>query len=144
MLPRLAYLTLCRSVQLLALLTRRDAAKDLELLVLRHQLTVLRRQVPRPKLEPADRALLAAISRVLLCFLVTPQTLLRWHRRLIAAAWTYPHRGPGRPPLNQEVRHLIIRLARENPHWGYQRIKGELQRVGVRVSATTIRTIMRP
>jgi len=140
---------LCRSVQLLALLARRDAAKDLELLVLRHQLTVLRRQVPRPKLEPADRALLAAISRVLprsrwLCFLVTPQTLLRWHRRLIAAAWTYPHRGPGRPPLNQEVRHLIIRLARENPHWGYQRIKGELQRVGVRVSATTIRTIMRP
>ena len=149
MLPRLAYLTLCRSVQLLALLTRRDAAKDLELLVLRHQLTVLRRQVPRPKLEPADQALLAAISRVLprsrwLCFLVTPQTLLRWHRRLIAGAWTYPHRGPGRPPLNQEVRHLIIRLARENPHWGYQRIKGELQRVGVRVSATTIRTIMRP
>jgi putative transposase len=130
MLPRLAYLTLCRSVQLLALLARRDAAKDLELLVLRHQLTVLRRQVPRPKLEPADQALLAAISRVLprsrwLCFLVTPQTLLRWHRRLIAAAWIYPHRGPGRPPLNQEVRHLIIRLARENPHWGYQRVRRE-------------------
>ena len=91
MLPRLAYLTLCRSIQLLALLARGDAAKDLEILVLRHQLTVLRRQVQRPRLEPTDRALLAAISRVLprsrwSCFLVTPQTLLRWHRRLVADA----------------------------------------------------------
>jgi len=86
-LPRLAYLTLCRSIQLLALLARGDAAKDLEILVLRHQLTVLQRQTSRPKLEPADRALLAAISRVLprdrwSCFFVTPETLLRWHRRL--------------------------------------------------------------
>ena len=84
MLPRLAYLTLCRSIQLLVLLARGDAAKDLEILVLRHQLTVLRRQVLRPKLEPTDRALLAAISRVLprsrwSCFFVTPETLLRWH-----------------------------------------------------------------
>ena len=91
MLSRLAYLTLCRSIQLLALLAHGDAAKDLELLVLRHQLSVLRRQVPRPRLEPADRALLAAISRVLprerwSCFLVKPETLLRWHRRLVAAA----------------------------------------------------------
>ena len=81
MLPRLAYLTLCRSIQLLALLARGDAAKDLEILVLRHQLTVLRRQVQRPRLEPTDRALLAAISRVLprshwSCFLVTPQNLV--------------------------------------------------------------------
>ena len=101
MLPKLAYLTLCRSMQLLALLARSDAAKDLEILVLRHQLAVLRRQAPRPKLEPADRALLASISRVLprtrwSCFLVTPQTLLRWHRRLVAGAWTYPHRQTGR------------------------------------------------
>jgi hypothetical protein len=93
-LPRLAYLTLCRSVQLLALLARSDAAKDLEILVLRQQLTVLRRQLPRPRLEPADRALLAAVSRVLprdrwSCFLVTPDTLRRWHRRLVAGAWTY-------------------------------------------------------
>ena len=91
MLPRLAYLTLCRSIQMLALLARGDTAKDLEILVLRHQLTVLRRQAQRPRLEPADRALLAAISRVLprscwSCFLVTPQTLLRWHRRLVADA----------------------------------------------------------
>jgi hypothetical protein len=123
-LPRLAYLTLCRSVQLLVLLACGDAAKDLEILVLRHQLTVLRRQISRPELEPADRALLAAISRLLprarwSCFLVTPQTLLRWHRRLVAGVWTYPHRGPGRPPLDEDVRQLIVRLATENPRWGY-------------------------
>jgi len=136
-LPKLAYLTLCRSVQLLALLARGDAAKDLEILVLRQQLAVLRRQVPRPKLEPADRALLAAISRALprsrwSCFLVTPETLLRWHRRLIAGAWTYPRRGPGRPPLDQDVQELIVRLAKENPRWGYQRIKGQLLRLASR------------
>jgi putative transposase len=122
-LPKLVYLTLCRSIQLLALLARGDAAKDLELIVLRHQLSVLRRQRPRPKLEPADRALLTAISRVLprsrwSCFLVTPQTLLRWHRRLVASAWTYPRRGPGRPPLHDEIQQLIVRLACENPCWG--------------------------
>jgi putative transposase len=94
--PRLAYLTLYRAIQLLALLVRGDAAKDLEILVLRDQLSVLRRQVSRPTLEPADRALLAAISRALprsrwSCFFVTPETLLRWHRRLVAGAWTYPH-----------------------------------------------------
>ena len=140
--------TLCRSIQLLAQLTRGDAAKDLEILVLRHQLAVLRRQAPRPKLEPADQALLAAVSRVLprsrwSCFFLGPETLLRWHRRLVAGAWTYPRRGPGRPLLDEEVQQLIVRLARENPRWGYQRIKGELQRLGVQVSATTIRTIMR-
>jgi putative transposase len=147
MLPRLAYLTLCRSSQLLTLLGRGDASKDLEILVLRHQLGVLRRQVPRPRLEPADRALLAAVSRVLprvswSCFFVKPDTLLRWHRRLVAGAWTYP-RGPGRPPLDQEVQQLIVRLARENPRWGYQRIHGELPRLGCRVSASSIRRVLR-
>jgi putative transposase len=147
-LPRLAYLTLCRSIQLLVQLARGDAAKDLEILVLRHQLTVLRRQTARPRLEPADRALLAAISRVLprsrwSCFFVRPETLLRWHRRLVAGAWTYPHRQTGRPALDEDVRQLIIRLARENPRWGYQRIKGELQHLGVSVSATTIRMTLR-
>jgi putative transposase len=137
MLSKLAYLTLCRSIQLLALAARGDAVKDLEILVLRHQLTVLYRQVPRPKLQPADRALLAAVSRVLprprwSCFFVQPETLLRWHRRLVAGAWTYPHRQTGRPPLDQEVQRLIVRLARENPCWGHQRIKGELHRLGVR------------
>jgi putative transposase len=148
MLSKLAYLTLCRSIQALVLLARGDAAKDLEVLVLRHQLAVLRRQVPRPKLELADRALLAAVSRVLprarwSCFLVKPETLLRWHRRLVAGAWTYPRRQSGRPPLEQETQQLIVRLARENPTWGYQRIKGELLRLGVRVSATAIRTTLR-
>jgi transposase len=147
-LKKLVYLILCRSIQLLALLARSDATKDLELLVLRHQLAVLRRQVPRPKLEPADRALLAAISRVLprarwSCFFVQPGTLLRWHRRLVAGAWTYPHHGSGRPPLDGGVQQLIVRLARENPRWGYQRIKGELLHLGLQVSATAIRTTLR-
>jgi hypothetical protein len=113
---------LCRSIQLLVLLTRGDAAKDLDLLVLRHQLIVLRRQLPRPRLEPADRALLAAICPVLpkarwSCFFVTPETLLGWHRRLVTGAWTYPHHQTGRPPLDQQIQQLIVRPARENPRW---------------------------
>jgi putative transposase len=148
MLPRLAYLTLCRSIQLLAQPARGDAAKDLEILVLRHQLAVLRRQTPRPKLEPADRVLLAAVSRVLprthwSSFLVRPETLLRWHRQLVKGVWTYPRRGPGRPPLDPEVQQLIVRLAKENPRWGYQRVQGELLRLGVRVSASAIRCTLR-
>ncbi|HZA83382.1 MAG TPA: integrase core domain-containing protein [Actinomycetes bacterium] len=116
--------------------------------MLRHQLAVLRRQIPRPKLETADRALLAAVSRALprthwSCYFVKPETLMHWHRRFVARAWTYPHRRPGRPPLDGNVQQLIIRLARENPRWGYQRIKGELQPLGVRVSATAIRTTLR-
>jgi hypothetical protein len=147
-LSKLAYLSLCRSIQLLVLLAQGDTAKDLEILVLRHQLNVLRRQVPRPRLEPADRALLAALSRALprsrwSCFFVKSETLLRWHRRLVAGAWTYPHRATGRPPLDQELQQLILRLARENPRWGYQRIQGELLRLGMRVSATAIRTTLR-
>jgi putative transposase len=119
-LPRLAYLTLCRSIQLLAMVARGHAAKELEILVLRHQLTVLRRQTARPRLEPADRALLAAISRALprsrwSGFLVRPETLLGWHRHLVAGAWTYPHYQTGRPALDEDVRALIVRLARENP-----------------------------
>jgi transposase InsO family protein len=146
-LSKLAYLTLCRSIQLLALLARGDAAKGIEILVLRHQLAALRRQSTRPKLGPGGRALLAAVSRVLprscwSCFFVTPETLLRWHRRLVAGAWTYPHRHIGRPPLDQDVQQLIIRLARENSRWGYQRIQGELKKLGIRVSATTIRAVL--
>jgi putative transposase len=145
---KLAYLLLCRSVQLLTLLARGDAAKDLEILVLRHQLTVLRRNTPRPRLEPADRALLAAISRALprarwSCLIVKPETLLRRHRQLVNGAWTSPHRGPGRPPLDPEVQQLIVRLATENPRWGYQRIRGELLRLGVQTSATAIRATLR-
>jgi len=95
-----------------------------------------------------DRAVLAATSRALprvrwSCFFVKPETLLRWHRRLVAGAWTHPHRGTGRPPLDHELQQLIVRLARENPRWGYQRIQGELLRLGVRVSATAIHTTLR-
>ena len=148
MFPKLAYLALCRTIQLLALRARGDPAKDLEIMVLRHQLAVLRRQIPRPRLEATDRALLAAVSRVLprarwSCFFVKPETLLRWHRRLVAGVWTYPRRGPGRPPLDGATQQLIVRLARENPRWGYQRIKGELLRLDVRVSATVIRETLR-
>jgi putative transposase len=147
-LSKLAHLAVCRSIQLFARLAHGDAAKDLEILVLRHQLSVLRRQTPRPRLQPADRALLAAVSRVRprspwSCFLVQPETLLRWHRRLVAGAWTYRHRQTGRPPLDLDLQQLIVRLATENPRWGYQRIKGELQRLGVQVSATAIRTTLR-
>ncbi|HZA80174.1 MAG TPA: helix-turn-helix domain-containing protein [Actinomycetes bacterium] len=135
-------------MQALVLLARGDAAKDLEILVLRHQLTVLSRQISRPRFEPADRALLAAVSRMLprsawSCFLVKPDTLLRWHRRLVAGAWTYPQRHTGRPRLDEDVQRLIVRLATENPRWGYQRLQGELQQLGVRVSATAIRTTLR-
>jgi putative transposase len=145
---KLAYLTLWRSLQLLVLLARSDATKDLEILVLRHQLTVLRRQIPRPRLEPTDRALLAALSRALprarwSCFFVKPETLLRWHRRLVAGAWTYSQHQTGRPALDADVQQLIVRLAKENPRWGYQRIQGELLHLGVSVSATAIRTTLR-
>jgi hypothetical protein len=122
---------------------RGDAAKDIEILVLRHQLAVLRRQVNRPALEPADRVLLAALSRLLprarwSAFVVTPATLLRWHRELIARKWTYPHRTPGRPPVRTEIRQLVLRLAAENPSWGHRRIQGELLGLGYRVGTATV------
>jgi putative transposase len=143
-----AYVALQRVLGLLVLRGRSERSKDLELIVLRHEMQILRRQVRRLELRPADRVFLAAASRVLsrrrwACFVVTPATLLGWHRRLVAKRWTYPHRGPGRPPLDAEVRDLILRLARENPRWGYQRIQGELQNLGIRVSATTIRELLR-
>jgi hypothetical protein len=112
--------------------------------VLRHQLTVLRRQIPRPRFEPADRALLAAVSRMLprsvwSCFLVKPDTLLRWHRRFVAGAWTYRHRHTGRPRLDEDMQLLIVRLATENPRWGYQRIQGELLHLGIRDLVAVVR-----
>ena len=142
------YLVLRRVLGLLVLGGRSERSKDLELVVLRHELQILRRQVQRPELRPADRAFLAAASRVLSrrhwrCFVVTPATLLRWHRHLVARRWTSPHRGPGRPPIDAEIRDLILRLARENPRWGYQRIQGELVNLGIRISATTIRELLR-
>jgi DNA-binding GntR family transcriptional regulator len=117
------YWSLRRLLELVVLRFRSERAKELEILVLRHQLRVLERQVARPELSPADRALLAAFSRVLPrrawgSFLVSPATLLRWHRELVARRWTYPHRPPGRQRTLAEVRELVVRLARENPGLG--------------------------
>jgi hypothetical protein len=141
------YVALQRVLQLLFLRFGSTLSKDLEIVVLRHQIAVLRRQVRRPAFRAADRVFLSAASRVLprinwSAFVVTPATLLRWHRLLVAKGWTYT-RPPGRPPIAADVRALIIRLARENPRWGYQRIVGELKSLGVAVSATTIKKILR-
>ena len=128
---------------------RMDAlSKDAEILALRHQLAVLRRQVPRPRFNWTDRALVALLSGLVprdrwRSFLVTPQTVLDWHRRLVRRRWTYPHRHPGRPALADETVELICRLARENPRWGYLRIVGELKKLGVTVSKASVATVLR-
>src|SRR5262249_55612542 len=121
--------------------------KDIELLVLRHELEVLRRQVAQPRLGMVDRALLAAAAVHLprpqrAVLLVTPRTLLRWHRALVRGKWRQPVGRWGRPPLSAEVRELVLRLARENPRWGHRRICGELAKLGVRVSPTSIRRLI--
>jgi transposase InsO family protein len=123
-------------------------AKDVEIAVLRHQLMVLRRQVARPRYTPSDRLVLAALAKLLPrerwpTFLVTPATLLRWHRELVARHWTYRHTGRERPGLAPQVVELVVRLARENPRWGYLRIVGECRKLGVAVSATSVRRILR-
>jgi putative transposase len=124
------------------------AALEVENAVLRHQLRVLRRSLKRPPLTRRDRVLLAAASRLVprerwAMFLVSPQTLLRWHRELVQRKWTFRRRSPGRPPLDPGLRELVLRMARENPKWGCVRIQGELRKLGVRVGATTIRSLLR-
>ena len=135
----LVYLMLVRLLSWLALLTRSDTAKDAEILTLRHELAVLRRTSPRPTLTWLDRAVLSALSGLLppqlrQLRLVTPRTLLRWHTHLIARRWTYPRRRPGRPPTAPRIRALVLQMARENPRWGYRRVRREalIVRVGVR------------
>jgi putative transposase len=142
------YLALRRVVELLVLCGRSRDANAVEILVLRHELEILRRRQPRPRLQAKDWALLAALSRLLprerwSVFLVTPGTLLGWHRRMVARRWTYPHAAPGRPTVPEELQALIVRLARENRRWGYQRIQGELAGLGYRVSASSIRRVLR-
>ena len=142
------YLLFRRALAVAVLRLRSDEFKELEIVVLRHELAVLRRQVARPRLEEADRVFLAAASRLLRGtgrqpFFVRPDTLLGWHRRLVRRRWTYAGRRPGRPAISEGIRELVLRVARENPRWGYQRIVGELGGVGVRVAATTVRTILR-
>jgi hypothetical protein len=144
----LVYLALRRVLQLLALSLRSNEFKELEILVLRHELALLRRQAACPRLDPADRAFLAAASRLLprvswQSFFVTPDTLLRWHRDLVRRRWTYPSRRCRRPEHGREMRELVLRRARENPSWGYQRMVGEVIRLGLRVSATSVRKILR-
>jgi transposase InsO family protein len=144
----LLYWSLRRLLELVVLRVRSERGKEIEILLLRHQLRVLERQVARPQLSQADRVLLAALSRVVprrawRSFFVRPATLLRWHRELIARRWTYPHRRPGRPATPAEVRGLVVRLARENPGWGYRRIQGELVGLGVKIGASTVWAILK-
>jgi putative transposase len=143
----LVYMVIRWVLQLAALRGRPSEFKDLEIVVLRHELAILRRRTRRPQMTWTDRIFLAATSRLLprtrwQSFIITPATLLAWHRRLVTKRWTYA-RPPGRPPSRREVRELVLRLARDNPRWGYQRIVGELKGLGFTVSATTVRTWLR-
>jgi putative transposase len=143
----LLYLLFRRALAVAALRLRSREFKELEIVVLRHELAVLRRQVSRPRLDEGDRVFLAAASQLLSrasrSFFVRPDTLLGWHRQLVRRRWTSAGRQPGRPAVSEQIRGLVLRLARENPRWGYQRIVGELAGVGVRVSATTVAKILR-
>ena len=145
----LFYWSLRRLLELVVLRFRSEREKEIEILLLRHQLRVLERQVAPPELTQADRALLAAFSRVLprrawrRSLFVTPTTVLRWHRELVARRWTYPHRRPGRPATPDETRELVVRLARENPAWGYRRVQGELVGLGIKLAASTVWTILK-
>lgn len=141
---RLVYLIFTRLLSWFMLLSRSSASKDVELLVLRHEVAVLRRRTPKPRLDWADRAVLAALVRLLPTNLrrhrlVTPGTILRWHRRLVRKKWTYPSRA-GRPPVDETIAALIERLATENAAWGYKRIQGELLKLGYRVGASSTST----
>jgi transposase InsO family protein len=133
---------------LIVVLARRDLSKDTELLVLRHENAVLRRQVARVNYTPVDRAWLAALSRLLprrrwaAIFPVTPATILAWHRRLVSRKWDYTARRPGRPPTAAAIKSLVIRMATENPTWGHRRVQGELVRLGHRIAASTVWQIL--
>ena len=143
----LLYLLFRRALAVAALRLRSGEFKELEIVVLRHELAVLRRQISRPRLDERDRVFLATAGQLLgrksRSFIVRPDTLLGWHRQLVRKRWTYAGRRPGRPAVSEEIRALVLRLARENPRSGYERIVGELAGVGVRVSSTTVAKILR-
>jgi putative transposase len=134
---------------ILRIAPRGDAIeREAEILVLRHQLAVLSRTNPRPRLRRRDRMTIAALASLVRRerwsgFIVSPSTILRWHRELVRRKWTYRHKRTGRPPLDPELACLVVEMAKANPRWGVIRIKGELQGLGYRVGATTIRTILR-
>ena len=142
-----AYLGITSLFGFFVLLIRSNRSKDIELLALRQEVAVLRRQVARPAYRPADRALLSLLARLLprkawLVFCVTPDTLLSWHRRLVARNWTYPNRGPGRPEVDEKTQAIVVRIARENERFGYKRIQGELLKLGVKLAVSTISSIL--
>jgi putative transposase len=147
---RFAYLAVLRVFGWLVLLARSDRAKDAEILILRHQVAVLQRQVMTPRLPWADRAVLAALARLLpgrhlrqLQLIVSPRTLLRWHARLVRRHWAYSGRTPGRPRTAPAVRALILEMARDNPGWGYRRIHGELAGLGYKLAPSTVWQILK-
>jgi transposase len=146
---RFAYLAVLRVFGWLALLARSDRAKDAEILLLRHQVAVLQRQVKTPRLSWADRAILAALARLLpgsqlrqLRLIISPRTLLRWHASLVRRHWAYSRRAPGRPRTAPAVRALVLEMARDNPGWGYRRIHGELTGLGCKLAPSTVWQIL--
>jgi putative transposase len=147
---RIAYLMVLRVFGWLALLARSDRAKDTEILILRHQVAVLQRQVKAPRLSWADRAIMTALARLLprsqlsqLRLIISPHTLLRWHADLVRRHWTYPRRAPGRPGTAKPVRALVLEMARDNPSWGYRRIHGELTGLGYKLAPSTVWQILK-
>ncbi len=144
----LLYRVFCRVLQLIRLICRSNVDLAVEVVILRHEVAVLRRQVHRPTLEPADRAVLAGLARLLPRqhlgrFFVQPDTLLRWHRDLVAKHWTYPHGRPGRPAVPTGTTARVLRLAKENPTWGYRRIQGELATMGIVIAPSSVWVILK-
>jgi putative transposase len=147
---RVAYFAVLRVFGWLALLARSDRAKDAEILILRHQVAVLQRQVKTPRLSWADRAVLAALARLLpgsqlrqLRLIISPRTVLRWHADLVRRRWACPRRSPGRPRTAQVIRALVLEMADDNPGWGYRRIHGELIGLGYKIAPSTVWQILK-